>query len=124
MALFQQNVIKRVTTEYVNQPQHPGPRRPNSRRFKQRHFAPSRQNGPVKWMENLDLLCHNDPVHPLPLKMVHIGTVADDTVAGGFRYIYACPFGRHNGVACQMREYWVLTPNGSRQIWRGKYNGH
>jgi len=112
MALFQ--TVKRVTTEYVNQPVYPHPRPPK----------PNRPKQAVEWMQHLNLLCHNDPVHPLPVKMVPIGTAPDDTVAGGFRYIYACPFGRHNGHPCGLREYWVLTPNGPRQIWRGVYNGH
>jgi hypothetical protein len=78
----------------------------------------------VKWMEKLDLLCHNDGAHPLPVKMVHIGTIPDATVDGGFRYIYACPYGRGNGNACEMREYWVLSNNNKpRRMWRGKYNG-
>ena len=120
MALFQ--TVKRVTTEYVNEPAPTDARRPNFGRPQKRRVVPSGPVGPVRWMENLDLLCHNDAAHPLPVKMVHIGTVADDTAAGGFRYIYACPFARHTGNACRMREYWVLTPGGPRQIWRGVYS--
>jgi len=119
MALFQ--TVKRVTTEYVE------PVKPRRRRKKtrgQQVVIIQRALKQVAWMKKLDLLCHNDGAHPLPVKMIDIGTVPDATVDGGFRYIYACPFGRGNGNACEMREYWVLgTKNKPRRIWRGKYNG-
>jgi hypothetical protein len=118
MALFQ--TVKRVTTEYVEPVKH---QRRNKPRRQQVVFIqqPVKQ---VKWMTKLDLLCHNDSAHPLPVKLVNIGTIPDPKVDGGFRYIYACPYGRGNGNACDMREYWVLGNNGkARRLWRGKYNG-
>jgi hypothetical protein len=118
MALFQ--TVKRVTTEYVQPVQ---PRRYQKPRNQQVVIIQQTVK-PVKWMEKLDLLCHNDGVHLLPVRMVHIGTIPDATVDGGFRYIYACPYGRGNGNACDMREYWVLSNNNKpRRMWRGKYNG-
>jgi hypothetical protein len=118
MALFQ--TVKRVTTEYVQPIQHQRRNKPHS----QQVVIIQQVVKKVKWMEKLDLLCHNDSAHPLPVKMVHIGTIPDATVDGGFRYIYACPFGRGNGNACEMRECWVLSNNNKpRRMWRGKYNG-
>ena len=118
MALFQ--TVKRVTTEYVEPVQ---PWRHNQKR-RQQVVIIQQALKPVKWMKNLDLLCHNDSVHPLPVKLVNIGTVADPKVDGGFRYIYACPYGRGNSNSCSMREYWVLGKNNKpRRLWRGKYNG-
>ena len=118
MALFQ--TVKRVTTEYVEPVK---PRRSKKQRGQQVVIIQQALK-PVSWMKKLDLLCHNDGVHPLPVKMVHIATIPDATVDGGFRYIYACPYGRGNSNACEMREYWVLgKKNKPRRIWRGKYNG-
>ena len=118
MALFQ--TVKRVTTEYVEPVK---PRRRRNNRHGQQVVIIQQALKPVAWMKKLDLLCHNDGAHPLPVKMVCIATIPDATVLGGFRYIYACPFGRGNGNACEMREYWVQKNNKPRRIWRGKYNG-
>ena len=74
------------------------------------------------WMKSLHLLCNNDSVHPLPVRMVPIGVVSHRKYR--WVYVYACPHGRGTSSACDAREGWIIGYDGRPfRLWRGRQNG-
>jgi hypothetical protein len=71
---------------------------------------------PAGWMKSLNLLCHNSAAHPLPVRMVGIGTVRHPKYR--WQYVYACPHPH-----CRLREGWIIGYDGKPfRLWRGRHD--